>query len=885
MHFLPCALYQLTLSCACILTAIPAARATVTSVAWYRLGENDPGGIPGLTVTNTTADGIGTKHLKQFGGPLYTSAVSATASNRLGSSVAIQFNGSASQLLSNNFVSAASDNFGFEAWIRPDAVNSDFRMIIGNGTPGFSGWGLLQQNELVGGYIGDQVTYGAPVSTGDWAHVAVVRAGGNVSIYLNGQFGGALTLPSSPGSGPFTVGGGEGTGFLGAIDEVRVFTFAPGQFSTNDLLFNLPPGHTLASVITLPATSIHPGQAILNGRLDSAALLTSYWFEHGLTTNLGSFTATQTLASGSGFVNVSNWVTALPRGTNYFFRAVGGNGTNVTPGLVMSYPSPTNAIVASGAVGSGQPIDVRQPSLELNFIICTNGTFPSRDTPPSPPFLGEVRMFAGIICPSGWTFCHGQSLSVSNNLALWALMGPTYGGETTNYFQLPDLRGRTPMGEDAVQLNLGERGGLNQWVLVPQILPVHAHTLPPPDSTSGPSGDGFPNPNRRPYLGIQFISIIEGIYPQPNQTTFEPFLGQVMLYAGNYAPITPAQGQTLGVAQNTALFSIIGTNFGGNGDTSFRLPDLQGRSPIGIGNAGGTNSIGLGQNLGADLFMLSTNQMPVHRHTVPDGYTGYAGSNQPISLMHPALGLRFLISTNGEMPSTSQEATNKLIGEITLYGGTNVPGGWALCNGQVLSVAAYPALFSVISNRFGGDGVTSFSLPDFSGRVPVGTTNGLPGAAYGNPQTTLTEAQMPSHTHSLPRLDYDRWITSFGMKDSAAAFDGDSDADGLKNGLEWAVGSNPTNASLAPLLTITSEAAFANVHFPRNTNAVDVVFTLQRTTGLNETNIWSGIASNQSGVWVPASVTQTGATNPIRVTVSDPQTNSPSYYRLKLDWP
>ena len=324
----PVILIRILLGAAFVAGSVALTSAALTNVAWYRLGELDPGGIAGLSVTNTTADTMGVRHLRQFGNPLYTNAVSGTASNRVGSGLAIQFNGSASQLLSNSFVSAANDNFGFEAWIRPDAVDSNFRIIIGNGTPGLSGWGLLQQEDLVAGYIGNQVTYGVPVSMGVWAHVAVVMASGDASIYLNGQYGGTLPLPTAFGAGPFTVGGGEGTGFLGAIDEVRVFTFASGQFSTNDLLFNLQ------RVQTLPAV-VNGSNATLNAQVHPLGTPTSAWFEWGATTNYGNTTPPQQL-SGANIVNLSQVLTNLVGDVDYQFRLIVSNhlgavlGTNQT---------------------------------------------------------------------------------------------------------------------------------------------------------------------------------------------------------------------------------------------------------------------------------------------------------------------------------------------------------------------------------------------------------------------------------------------------------------------------------------------------------------------------------------------------------------------------
>ncbi|MDE3080797.1 MAG: phage tail protein [Paracoccaceae bacterium] len=96
-----------------------------------------------------------------------------------------------------------------------------------------------------------------------------------------------------------------------------------------------------------------------------------------------------------------------------------------------------------------------------------------------------------------------------------------------------------------------------------------------------------------------------------------------------------------------------------------------------------------------------------------------------------------------------------IIGQILLFAFPRVPTGWAACNGQLLSIAQYDALFSLIGTTYGGDGQSTFALPDLRGRVPVhqGQGNGLStyvmGQQTGSEQVTLTLASMPSHSHSL----------------------------------------------------------------------------------------------------------------------------------------
>lgn len=96
----------------------------------------------------------------------------------------------------------------------------------------------------------------------------------------------------------------------------------------------------------------------------------------------------------------------------------------------------------------------------------------------------------------------------------------------------------------------------------------------------------------------------------------EPFLSMIVLFGCNFAPRGWAfcQGQILPIAQNTALFSLLGTTYGGNGQTTFALPDLRGRVPIGFGQGPGLSSYALGQQGGSESVTLLLNQMPAHTH-------------------------------------------------------------------------------------------------------------------------------------------------------------------------------------------------------------------------------------------------------------------------------
>ncbi len=163
------------------------------------------------------------------------------------------------------------------------------------------------------------------------------------------------------------------------------------------------------------------------------------------------------------------------------------------------------------------------------------------------PYVGEIRMFAGNFAPAGWMFCEGQLLPISENETLFNLIGTTYGGDGESTFALPDLRGRIPLHQGNGFI-LAETGGVEEVTLTVQQIPSHSHPLigsiaqasatsangnllakpdknfyrPEPGSTVplfnqsiGPTGGSQPHNNFQPYLCIDFIISLFGIFPSP----------------------------------------------------------------------------------------------------------------------------------------------------------------------------------------------------------------------------------------------------------------------------------------------------------------------------------------------------------------------------------
>jgi microcystin-dependent protein len=166
------------------------------------------------------------------------------------------------------------------------------------------------------------------------------------------------------------------------------------------------------------------------------------------------------------------------------------------------------------------------------------------------PYIGEVRIFAGNFAPQGWAFCDGQLMPISENDALFTLIGTTYGGDGEVTFALPDLRGRVPIhmgqGPSGITHQIGEAAGVEQVTLTSQQIPAHNHAwlastgggtsntpqnnvvaapavtklyrlTNPGDALAAtvvqPTGGSQPHENLMPYIAINYIISLFGIFP------------------------------------------------------------------------------------------------------------------------------------------------------------------------------------------------------------------------------------------------------------------------------------------------------------------------------------------------------------------------------------
>lgn len=172
----------------------------------------------------------------------------------------------------------------------------------------------------------------------------------------------------------------------------------------------------------------------------------------------------------------------------------------------------------------------------------------------SSPFVAEIRIFAGNFAPTGWALCNGQLLPISQNTALFSLLGTFYGGDGKSTFALPNLQDSAPLGQGqspgTSDYFLGQQSGTETVTLITSEMPAHSHStvaydqgdpanLPDPQPTYaltrssggsgwtttlsnfvsfdfravGISGSGFPHNNMQPYLTLTFIIALQGIFP------------------------------------------------------------------------------------------------------------------------------------------------------------------------------------------------------------------------------------------------------------------------------------------------------------------------------------------------------------------------------------
>jgi microcystin-dependent protein len=187
------------------------------------------------------------------------------------------------------------------------------------------------------------------------------------------------------------------------------------------------------------------------------------------------------------------------------------------------------------------------------------------------PMVGTIAMFGGNYAPQGWMVADGTLLPIAHNVPLFEVIGTTYGGDGASTFALPNLTAgmdpHDPYAPGSAPVGAGTPPGRPPVVLGQKI---------PPDPRVGVAG-----------LGLNYLICLNGLYPSSGGNGgFPPsdaVVGEVVAYAGATAPVGwgVCDGSLMGINDNEALFSLIGTTYGGDGQTNFALPDLRGRMVMG----------------------------------------------------------------------------------------------------------------------------------------------------------------------------------------------------------------------------------------------------------------------------------------------------------------
>lgn len=217
-------------------------------------------------------------------------------------------------------------------------------------------------------------------------------------------------------------------------------------------------------------------------------------------------------------------------------------------------------------------------------------------------------------------------------------------------------------------------------------MPAQRIQLTPPPESAPIERRGFLLKAAAALAGLAFLG--QARKSEAATLSSQPFVGEIMLFAGNFAPLGWAfcNGQLLAISTNTALFSILGTTYGGNGTTTFALPDLRGRAPVSFGQGSGLSNYVQGQMAGEEGHVLGQPDMPAHSHTAyadssngtsenpanllparnPAGipmfgatpaaalataHIATSGASQPHNNMQPYLVINYCIALQGVFPS------------------------------------------------------------------------------------------------------------------------------------------------------------------------------------------------------------------------------------------
>ena len=311
-------------------------------------------------------------------------------------------------------------------------------------------------------------------------------------------------------------------------------------------------------------------------------------------------------------------------------------------------------------------------------------------------YIGEIRIFSGDFVPQGWAICNGQLLLISSYQPLFSLIGITYGGDGESTFALPDLQNCVPMHQGGGR-SIGETGSVG----FTETEFDYSHLW----GCGVGSGHSVMN----------YMISLSGAFPssEPNHSPSEaaPFLAEGRIFAFNFTPNgwAPCDGQLLPLggidpSQNTRIFSLLGTTYGGDNSYDEDDPDPYYSPTFALPNLGGSiaphdpsargNSAGQEDDRSVESFD-------------PNGRINY-------------LVVNFCIALEGEYPlrpdtialapEEGSTAAERNIAEIRMFFGNFAPIGWGLCEGQLMPIPENQETFSLIGRAFDSYGKATFAF-------------------------------------------------------------------------------------------------------------------------------------------------------------------------------
>ncbi|WP_339881594.1 phage tail protein [Polaribacter vadi] len=352
--------------------------------------------------------------------------------------------------------------------------------------------------------------------------------------------------------------------------------------------------------------------------------------------------------------------------------------------------------VSEDEVGISKPIDIKNSHVKMIYVIRYAPTDPSENS------LGEIRIWPNSITsdpvdrvikrkvPKGWRLCNGDELNTTDNETLFSIIGDFYGGNPSSKFALPDFRNRMATGAEAAN-KVGEKGGIIKITLTKEQLPPHSHNIKVAINNEASSNErpmpsqniinknagmfseeissqsligGIRQENKggkksiditNSSLGLNYIICIEGSYKL--KTKDNRTLGEIIPYAGfsigeeKVVGAASCNGNLLPVQQNSALYSLLGTHYGGDGRISFKLPNLVNKIPLNIGNISEVGNSG-----GANKIRLSSENLPTHKHNLQLAVNNTPNGTRP--------NINNSILNNNAGPYSDKKSDNSFLGGL-----------------------------------------------------------------------------------------------------------------------------------------------------------------------------------------------------------------------------